>query len=127
MPEIDVSFVLADPMFASTFDVIRRAEAVGTNGRMTVTPTNMPNIMGVVNPTDPAKITRKDDMTYFDHAIEVHASFVFREASIGFQPDQIVWRGRTYTLYELFPFSHYGAGFQRAIAVTQRPTDPVQF
>jgi hypothetical protein len=127
MPDIDVSFVLADPMFASTFDVIRRAEAVGSNGRTAMTPTTIPGVVGVVLPKDPADVVRSEEAAYVDHAIEVHAEFVFKDTTQGFQPDQIIWRGRTYTLHSLSPFSHYGAGYQRVVAVTQKPTDPPQF
>lgn len=124
---LDVSFVLSDPLISSTFDVYRRAETVGTNGRVTITETPFPGITGVVTPQDPAKITRSDASTIVEHAIEVNASFVFRDASLGFQPDRIHWQGRDYYVDSLYPFSHIGAGHQRILAVSLKATDPTQF
>lgn len=123
----DISFILSDPLLSSTFDVIRRVEAVGANGRGALTPSTIPAVVGVVTPTDPSKIVRDDGSTMAEHAIEINSSFVFRDATGTFQPDQIVWKGRTYTVHAIYPFSHFGKGHQRVIAITQKPTDPVQF
>jgi hypothetical protein len=127
MPALDVSFVLSDPMIADSFDVTRRAEVIGETGRVTTQETHFKKRLGVVTPQDPADITRRDDGQVVSHAIEINSSFIFREASRGFQPDEITWRGRKYLVDRLYPFSHYGKGHQRILAVSVTATDKPQF
>jgi hypothetical protein len=56
------------------------------------------------------------------------ARFVFREASTGFQPDQINWQGRTYWVDKLLPFNGFGrVGWASVVAVSFRVTDAPQF
>lgn len=124
---LDVSFVLTDPLISDTFDVYRRAETVGSNGRSSVGEVPYPGIVGVVTPQDPSSITRSESSAIVEHAIEINAAFVFREASQGVQPDRIVWRGREYYVDKLYPFSHIGRGHQRVLCVSFRATDPQQF
>jgi hypothetical protein len=76
MPGLDLSFLTLDPMFSDTFDVVRRPESVGLNGRVTVpVPKTFAGLRGIVKPIDPGKLERKDDGQVVDHAISIKGPF----------------------------------------------------
>lgn len=126
MPMLDVSFVTTDPMLSDLFDVERRAETVDDWGRAQTGSEKFPKQRGVVIPQDPADLSRRDDGQLVPRTIEINAPFKFREASQGFQPDLITWRGSKYLVSRVYPFSHYGKGHTRCLAESVTATDPVQ-
>lgn len=118
MPQLDVSEVLFDPDLADTFTVIRQAEAVNDQGRTVLTPTQYPRIVGVVTATSPADLLRRDDGQMMPRKISVVTVFRLRGPAPGFQPDQIVIDGVTFTITEILPFSRFGRGFVEALATS---------
>ena len=124
MPLIDVSEVLVDPDLASQFTVIRRAESVGSNGRVSTADTTIPNIIGVVTMQSAGELIRRDDSDMIQRKISVVTPFRLRSAADGHKPDQIVLDGITYTVTEILPYHRFGAGFVEAIAVSMNATDP---
>jgi len=124
MPDLDVSFVTCDPMLADSFDVIRRTDPVGSNGRTIPTAEeSFPSLTGVVTQQDPADLMRRDDGQMVPRMIFVASVFAFRNASVGYQPDQIVWNGTTYTVKQVYPYSRFGPGMYEAVAESMNATD----
>lgn len=125
-PMLDVSFILNDPMFADTFDVYRRAEVVGTDGRVRSDPLLIPNVRGVVTQEDPSDLAITPDSQSVPRVIEINSSFKFREATQGFQPDRVKWNGAMYLVKKIYPYSRYGAGHSRVTLESTVALDPPQ-
>lgn len=127
MPQLDVSFVLSDPMLADTFAVSRRVESVDAYGRRVVAaPVNYPLITGVVTQEDPADLMRRDDGQMMPRQIFVATKFQLIGVATGAQPDLITWNGATYTVRKVYPYSRYGQGIYEAVAEVMEATAPVQ-
>lgn len=124
MPLLDVSSVLLDPDLAEMFTVIRRSESVGSDGRSVITPTTIPNQIGVVTATTPGDLLRRDDGQMMDQKISVVTPFSLRGPGNGFQPDQIIVGGVTFTVTQVLPFRRFGAGFTEVIASSMNAADP---
>lgn len=143
MPQLDVSWVLADPMLADVFTVIRRADVVGSNGRTTPLPFEQHLAqVGVVTQQSPADLMRRDESQRVPRRIFLASTFAFRNASRSadgltqYQPDQIYWPvgpggeslpdTTVYTVEEVFPYSRYGRGIYECVATSMNAVDPVQ-
>jgi hypothetical protein len=124
MPQLDVSFMTADPMLADTFTVTRRQDVVNSKGRTTPTVTAVfEDVMGVVTQEDPADLIRLPDGQTVPRKIMVCTSFAARGASTGYQPDVITWDGSDYMVTKVLPYSRFGAGTFEVIAQSTAATD----
>lgn len=124
MPMLDVSEVLFDPDMADTFDVKRRTEVVGQNGRTTVVDTLHPRIVGVILPETPSELIRRDDGQMTTHKMTIISMFRLRAAAEGNQPDHIVYGGAVYTVTSVMPLSRFGKGFTEAVATYMGASAP---
>lgn len=122
-PQLDVSSVLLDPMFATSFDVVRRAETVGANGRTALAPTSYPGQVGVVTPADPDKLERGADGQQQTRAINIRTRFALRDASSGTAPDLVTYDGSQYEVKMVKPW-RYGRGWYTALATSIVTQDP---
>lgn len=118
MPMLDVTEVLFDPDFADMFDVLRQSEVVDDSGRAQIGKTRFPNVIGVVTPTAPDTLQRRDDGQMMPRAVSVVTQFRLRGPSPGFQPDQIVYDNVTFTVTEIVSLTRFGEGFVEAIALS---------
>lgn len=131
MPFLDVSFVTQDPMLADRFDVRRRLDVVGLNGRVSATPDQFyTGLIGVITLEEPVGTTnnliRTEDSQSVNRRIFVAAKFQFIDASNGRQPDEITWDGEIYTVEKAVPYSRYGNGIYECIAQYRGPIPPLQ-
>ena len=126
MPMLDVSFLTVDPMLADTFNVARRTEVVGADGRPAITSVTTTGVLGVVTQEDPSKLTRSDDSQIADRCISVVTQFALRGVTSGFQPDLIIWNGTTYLVNSVKPYSRFGAGMYEALAGSMTAADVPQ-
>lgn len=134
MPMLDVSWVTTDPMMADTFDVERRQDVIGANGR--TTPTVVETFMalvGVVTQQDPADLMRRDDGQIVPRRIFVASPFAFRGATkdgpplpVGFQPDLISWNGTKYVVTNVMSYQRFGRGFSEVVAESMTAVDTPQ-
>jgi hypothetical protein len=122
MAGIDVNDVLVDPLLSTTFDVIRRQETVDAMGRAVITETLYEGQQGIIT-WERGTIQRMPDGTLAQQVLNVVTPFSLRDASVGWQADQIIWGGETYLVTMLKPNRHFGRGFTRAVAMTTRATD----
>ena len=118
MPFIDVTDVLTDPDFATTFSVIQAQETIGANGRAAYAQTTVPNVSGVVIPGK-GNLQRLPDGSRLSGTIDIYTQFSLSEGGSGpatAAADIVVWRGRQYTVTASQDFSEFGAGFIVATA-----------
>lgn len=114
MPFLDVSSVLLDPDFADRFTVIRRVESVSDYGRRVLSLTNLPAV-GVVTMASPDDLKRVPEGQTFDRTLSIVSKFPFFGASVGYQPDLVLWYGDLYIVVALDPYPQFGAGFSQVI------------
>ena len=119
MPFLNVSRAIRNPMFADSFQVKRRKQTIGSNGRTVVSATILSK-RGVVCATNPADLERLDDNQRMGRHLSIVTEFrLFGPAkdssSQQYQPDIIVWRGDNYIVQSLEPYTSYGPGFVEAI------------
>lgn len=134
MPMLDVSWVVGDPMLADTFDVQRREDVLGSNGR--TTPTVVETfyaVAGVVTQQDAGMLMRKEEGQVIPRRIFVASTFAFRGASKdgpplpqGFQPDLIDWNGTTYVVTEVMSYQRFGGGLSEVVAESMTAVDVPQ-
>lgn len=128
MAYLDVSDVLLDPELADIFTVIRRAEAVSSKGRSTLTPTTIPNVIGVICAAHGNDLDRLDDSQRMGRHISIVTQFRLIGPAPGQQPDNIEWQGDTFVILTIEPYPQYGKGFIQAIAgsvdMIDQPTPP---
>ena len=127
MPRLDVAFMTKDPMLADCFDVLRREDVVGVNGRTTPTVVKtFQRVRGVVTQQDPADLTRRDDGQMVPRLIQVCTTFAVRGVVTGLQPDLISWNGTQYLVKQVYPYSRFGHGTYEVVAESMMAVDVPQ-
>lgn len=124
MPNLDFTDIIEDPDLADSFDVIRRPETVGADGRVQIQEIPFPGRLGSVVPGDPHEVMRNDDGAMTGLGISVISRFRFRGETQGFQPDVIIHHGIRFTVKKVVPWTHYGKGFVLAVAESQSASHP---
>lgn len=130
MPDLDVSFVVTDPMLADTFSVTRRQQVL-VNGEMSTTDTVIPNVIGVVTQESPYMLMTNPDAGIVPRRIFVASQFDFRGLSQQadgaiYQPDLITWNGTTYKVLGVLPYQRYGEGITEVVAESVTALDVPQ-
>ncbi len=133
MPQLDVSWVVGDPMLADTFDV-RRREDVLVKGRTTPTVVEtFIGVVGVVTQQDAGMMMRREEGQVIPRRIFVASRFAFRGVSKdgpplpqGFQPDLIDWNGTTYVVTEVMSYQRFGGGLSEVVAESMTAIDVPQ-
>jgi len=115
MAYLDVSEALTDPMLNDRFDVLRRGETVTDKGRSSTTPMTFPGVVGVVAAAHGNDLDRLDDQQRMARNLTIVTKFRLRGPSPNFQPDQVLWKGDTFTVIAVDPYPQYGRGFVQAI------------
>lgn len=124
MPDLDVTDLLDDDDLADDFDVVRRDETVDTHGRSVITATNLPGQRGVITYSSPDTLQRRDDAQMTSRVAVVVTTFRLRASGYGFQPDQVLYDGITWTIKAVSPYTRFGAGFVECIMESMNAADP---
>lgn len=112
MPELDVSDVLSDPMFADSAVLIHTAVTVDGVGRTVKTPVD--TAISVVVTSDKGRnLRRNPDAAASEGSIIVHSTVTFTEgdSATGVDADIVRWNGKDWTVVTVDDYSRYGAGF----------------
>lgn len=131
MANVDVTELLDDPDFISSFVVTRYSQTIDDNGRQVSTPTVGPQtVHGSVQPASGRTLTIMPDMARVDGSIEIYTRYRLTTAADGMSADIVTWQGRDYEVVTVVPWAHFGRGFVRAVAtmlqyLSPRPTDSV--
>ena len=126
MPMLDVAFVLSDPMLADDFNVVRRTDAIGADGRTAPGAQRIERLWGIVTQGDPADLMRAENGQFVPRTIMVVTAFRLQGAVRGYQPDIIEWGGTQYLVKRVYPYSAFGEGFWEAVAESMSATDGPQ-
>lgn len=122
MPLLDVSDVLADPMFADTLTLYRNTETIGSNGRTTSTEVSS-TFSGVVTSANGKELDRLPEADRVKGGIIVHTIARLVPGGGALAPDEILYHGDRYTVVTINDYSAYGAGFIAALCVL-KPQNP---
>lgn len=122
MPFLDVSDVLADPLFADTLTLYRTTETVGSNGRTSVTQATS-TFSAVVTSANGKELERLPEADRVKGGIIVHTVTRLVNGGGNLAPDEILYLGDRYTVVSLNDYSRYGVGFVAALCVL-KPQNP---
>lgn len=119
MPFLDPSNILLDPQLADTFTVTQRPETITAEGlSRVVNPTVIPHVIGVVVPASPDDLERLDDQDRGRRTLKIYTRFRLNTASASRKPDLITWRGDTFIVVSVDPFTAYGPGWTEVLATS---------
>lgn len=129
-PQLDVTDAILDPMFADEISITRRPYTTGSNGRVSIAPTNL-CITGVVTQGTPHAFEQQPDDQVGKAMITVHAfQFQLYDPVTGklnsYQPDIINYNGNQYIVTKVLNWSRFGQGFTMAEAVLYEFTEAGQ-
>lgn len=115
MPDLDVSDVLSDPLFADTVTVARSTVTVDPNTGRTDENKASRAISAVVTSDRGRNLQRNPDAAASEGSILIHSAFTFTEGGqVGattYDADIVTWQGRDWTVVTVDDYSRYGAGF----------------
>lgn len=125
MPDLDVTELLSDSDFSTTFSVTRTTESVGGTGRAANAQEVIPDISGIVVP-DRRNLIRLPDGSRQASSIEIYTTFQLTagEGGVSSSPgnaestgaDIVTWKGRNYVVAAIEDWSEYGIGFVKVAA-----------
>lgn len=117
MARLDVSDVINDPDFQSSFTVTSTTRTIGPNGRPILpnTVTGPTAAVGVVIPGK-SSLRRLDDGSRIEAFIDIWTQYPLTAGTkandtTSRAADIITWRGRSYTVAMVEDYSDFGAGF----------------
>lgn len=115
MAQLDVSEALTDPLLGDLFVVRRKVETVNSKGRAVLTPTDLPDIFGVITVAHPTDLERLPEEQRMGRHFSIVTRFQLLGPAPGKQPDTVVWLGGEYLVQDVGPYPQYGQGFVQAI------------
>lgn len=124
MPNLDVTDLLDDDDLADDFDVLRRDEAISDHGRPVITVSTFAGQRGVITHSSPDTLQRRDDAQMTSRVAVIITTFRLRASGDGFQPDQVLYDGITWTIKAVSPYTRFGAGFVECIMESMNAADP---
>jgi hypothetical protein len=110
---MDVTDAILDPQFCEKIMVQRRTQSVGTSGLASQSITLLP-AYGVITQGGMQDYALADDAERSRILITAHLTIPLRGPASGKAPDQLLWKGNTYTVRKALNYSQYGAGFYAA-------------
>lgn len=114
MATIDVSELLSDPDFESSFEVIRSIETVGSDGRAVFTTTDF-DACGVIQPASGRSLQLLPDSVRIEGAIQIWTQQTLHMNDGDHSADIIKWQHRHYIVSNIQDFSNYGEGYLQAV------------
>lgn len=130
MGQLDVSFMVVDPLLSTCFKVYRRKDAVDNHGRSTPTLVQtFPRVPGVITQED-GELHREKDAQTAARVINVVTRFALQgpvkdksAAATAYQPDIIEWHGTQYLVTSCEPYPNFGRGTVQAQATSMATID----
>ena len=111
---VDLLQAIYDSEGYQAFTLLRRPMTVNSKGRYEVTEPTQSVQYGVVYPEGPSMINRRPDGTLPSKTLGIITDYLLRDATTGFQPDQVLWGGDIYFVARLEDWSHVAPGFIKA-------------
>lgn len=122
MANIDVSDVILDPEFSSPIQIISRIPVQNSLGENKLTET-VRKTYGCVQPADGKTIERlPEGLRVADiQSFWVKGRNVIVASSPGKYSSVLVFQGMRYQVQHLFPWGHFGQGFQEGVCIAEKP------
>jgi galactose-6-phosphate isomerase len=116
MPDLDVTEIIEDPDFATTFSVTTAVETVNSHGLAVQAPVStIDGVIGVVYPANDM-LQRTVDGSRLNSSICIVTKYFLNDGrNSPNTADLINWNGRDYTIRSVSDYSQYGQGFVQAI------------
>lgn len=124
MPMLNPGIIVDSPFLSDEFQVIRKAETVGVNGRSTTSAKQF-CAHGVVTQAGRGDLERLDDAQRAEYVISVISQTQLRGPTPGAQPDHIKWAGTEFLVIKCLPYPRYGQGWYKILAASQTAIDPM--
>ena len=123
MPQIDVSDVINDVFIAGEpFTITRQLETINGFGESVIT-TSTFSAAGAIAPLGANSLLREQAFQAQAKSIQVVTTFRLRGASQSggqnYQPDLVIWKGDSYTVWTVEDYTQYGAGMVVAECMSQ--------
>src|ERR1700757_3909020 len=115
MAELDVSELMNDPDFVSTFYVTRTQQVVDAHGRAQDGTASRQKLIGVVLPISARTMNIMQDSINVNGAIEIYTKYRLEGPSQTTKPDTVEWQGNTYLVANVQPYTAFGAGHVHAV------------
>lgn len=115
MPFLDVSDVLDDPDFVTTFDVMKATQSISSNG--VATDTSEPidtGVYGVVEAAASLTLQRLAEGSRQGGAIHIYTRYRLSDGRGNEEAHVVLWNGAHYTVVSVDDWSQFGAGYVRA-------------
>jgi len=111
--------------------VIRRATNISQQGTNVIGHQQFTATVYVVA-SAPDALQREPDYSLTERSIEIYSNFPLYGTVIdgrvappqGYQPDEIIWHGTKFTVFNVEDYSKFSAGFVKAICRSQQQQDP---
>ena len=120
-----MSDALLEPMFQDSFGIERRAVSTNQYGETAMKIESLVSF-GVVDITGSQELDRGEDQEHARKTIEIVTRFNLRPASVGFEPDLVIWHGDRYLVTRVDDYSGYGLGWYQVEATSQDFMDAPQ-
>lgn len=126
MAQLDVNLLLDDPMFLDSFTVLRAAQTIGENGRVTSAPrTQLPAVTGSVQYESASETQKSDSGQFSPRNLKIWTATRILKASEGFSADQIICDNTLFEVLDVQSYANAGRGFfvviARSIKVMDHP------
>ena len=123
MALIDVSDLLSDPDFVSYFIIVRSIQSVDNHGRIVEQSVSLPGV-GSIQPADDRTYQMFPEAARVSGSIEVYTRSSLTPPTLSFSADEILWKGKVFTVMGVLDFTNYGAGHNVALCALKALTAP---
>jgi hypothetical protein len=108
---IDVTDLLEDPDFATTFDMFHTTSVVDAQGMNQLTASPVINgVIGVVTP-NPKAFVRQPDGSILNANIMVYTKTILTNGEATNEPDVVIWNGHQWLVKIVTDYHEFGQGF----------------
>lgn len=111
MALIDVSELMLDPDFISSFNIVRRTPTVNSFGENSLAEVLIQNVKGSVQAVGKETAERLPEGINLKDFITIFTKTPVRADAVNGYPDVIIWEGLRYQVYQVLPWSNFGAGW----------------
>lgn len=121
MARIDVSELMVDPDFISSFSVARRSSTVNQYGENELTETIINNVSGSVQSAGKETIRRLPEGVKISNVKTIYTkTLLIADANGTGYADQIIFDGLRFNVISCLPWSNFGAGWYEVDVEMQR-------
>lgn len=111
MARIDVSELMLDPDFVSSFSIVRRVPTINQYGENVLAETTLSNIKGSVQAAGKETAERLPEGTSLKGFITVFTKTPVYADNVNGYADVILWKGLRYNVFQVLQWDNFGAGW----------------